>query len=621
MTSRFWSRIIVVCTAASLFGQTHDRLAARIDSRLTVTLESSVDPRIKDLIDGGPVDPHEPVRGISFRFRPSPEQSAALQQLLEDQQNPDSPRYHDWLTPEQFADQFGLSDADYGRVREWIESEGFQIDATARSRTYIVFSGTAAQVQGTFGAELHRYSGHGETHLASATAARLPADLAPLVYGIRGLDDFKARASGRAKPRFIDAGNGSNGLGPGDLAVIYDINPLYQKGLDGTGQKIAVVGQSELHVSDVQLFRDEFKLPANDPHLILVPGYPDPGIVEKDFDEANADVQFAGMAAPKASVYYVYSQHVYYSEQYAVDQNIAPVISDSYGLCEKVVLAQPQFADLNRSMVQQANAQGITWIGITGDTGPAGCEYQTTDTAGLNGFSTRMIGSVPEVTAVGGTRFNEGSGNYWSADQAAGHVSALSYIPEVVWNDTAHDGTLAASGGGASIFFPKPAWQTGPGVPNDNRRHVPDIAFAASWDHDYYVFAEKGTFWFYGGTSSAAPFFAGAVALLNQYLVAGGYQSRPGLGNINPKLYQLAQTTSGVFHDITSGDTIIPCKIGTPDCTTGSYGFRAGPGYDEATGLGSIDIYNLFLAWTGTSSTPHTVVTTLTASANPVQIS
>src|SRR5262249_44366652 len=146
--------------------------------------------------------------------------------------------------------------------------------------------------------------------------------------------------------------------------------------------------------------------------------------------------------------------------------------------------------------------------------------------------------------------------------------------------------SLATSSGGASILYAKPSWQTGPGVPNDNRRHVPDVSFAASWNHDPYIVVYDGYLESDGGTSASTPFFAGVVALLNHYRIKTGAAKTAGLGNINPRLYQLAQATSGVFHDITLGDNIVPCSIGTPDCTTGQYGFRAGPGYDEVTGLG-----------------------------------
>lgn len=194
------------------------------------------------------------------------------------------------------------------------------------------------------------------------------------------------------------------------------------------------------------------------------------------------------------------------------------------------------------------------------------------DSEATYGLAVDFPASIPEVTAVGGTEFNEGSGNYWSNTNSSTLASASSYIPEIAWNDTAEVGHLAASGGGASTFYPKPPWQTGPGVPNDGARDVPDVSMAASPYHDGYVAIEAGQAGIccVGGTSAATPVFAGIVALLNQYLGSNGQ------GNINPNLYRLAQTN--VFYDIVAGSNIVPCVVGSSNCTTGSFGYDAGIG-------------------------------------------
>jgi uncharacterized protein (TIGR03437 family) len=236
-----------------------------------------------------------------------------------------------------------------------------------------------------------------------------------------------------------------------------------------------------------------------------------------------------------------------------------------------------------------------------------------------NGLAVAVPASIPEVTAVGGTEFNEGSGAYWSTANSTTGVSALGYIPEIAWNDTAAsiaDGNgLSSTGGGASIFYSKPAWQTGPGVPNDGARDVPDISLAAANEHDPYTVCLNGAAVYFGGTSVATPIFAGVVALLNQYLA----QSKPGLGNINPSLYSLAQT-AGVFHDITAGNNIVPCDSGSPNCVNGELGYSAGPGFDLTTGLGSADIYNLFTHWPKPGQGSSLTATTTTAAANPASV-
>ena len=195
----------------------------------------------------------------------------------------------------------------------------------------------------------------------------------------------------------------------------------------------------------------------------------------------------------------------------------------------------------------------------------------------------------------------------------ASTAARLCYIPEKGWNDTSLGEGIWAGGGGASALFAKPWWQTGPGVPADRARDVPDVALSASGDHDgYLVYA--GGLMVVGGTSATSPSFAGIVSLINQYVVAKGSQSKPGLGNINPNLYSLAQSATGVFHDITTGDNIVPCTEGTPGCTTGTFGYKAGPGYDLVTGLGSVDAYNLTVKW---ASQPASTGTTMTLGASP----
>ena len=169
--------------------------------------------------------------------------------------------------------------------------------------------------------------------------------------------------------------------------------------------------------------------------------------------------------------------------------------------------------------------------------------------------------SIPEVTGVGGTTLNEAGGNYWSATNDGYHASALSNIPETAWNDSVSDGTPEASTGGASYYFTKPSWQNGPGVPADGFRDVPDVAMPASADHDAYMVYTSGLMLAYGGTSVSSPVFAGVTGLLNQYLIANGLQKSAGQGNLNPRLYALAQASPGAFHDITSGDNMVPSLV------------------------------------------------------------
>jgi subtilase family serine protease len=537
---------------------------------------------------------------ITLVMKTAPQQQAGLETLLAEQQDRSSPNYRQWLTPEQFGDRFGLNQTDCDAVTSWLTSHGLYLEQIARARNWIAFSGSAREVQSAFHTEIHRYLVDGELHVANAGDVWIPEALKDAVVGIRGLEDFENRPT-PIDPRFTST-SGSHSLAPDDWATIYDVQALYQMGIDGTGQRIAILGRSDLDQSFVDAFRAMFGLPAStiEQHLIG----PDPGITNAA-GEAALDTEWSGAIAPNATIVYVYANNFNVAAQAAVDQNLAPVMSESAGTCE------PDAAVGLRAIAQQANAQGITWLASSGDSGGAGCDphgfFNVTNNATLavGGLAVSIPASFPEVTAVGGTQFNEGGGPYWSDSNNSNGGSALSYIPEVAWNETGAVGLLA-SGGGSSIYFPKPAWQTGPGVPNDNTRDVPDVSFSAAGNHDPYVVINAAGQRATGGTSASSPSFAGVVALLNQYLVAQGQLFQPGLGNINPQLYRLAQTAPNVFHDIIQGDNLVPCLPGSPDCSSGTLGFTAGPGYDLATGLGSVDVYNLITQW-NTASAPSSV--------------
>jgi subtilase family serine protease len=280
--------------------------------------------------------------------------------------------------------------------------------------------------------------------------------------------------------------------------------------------------------------------------------------------------------------------------QYAIDNALAPVVSVSYGLCEQEEGIVQTTA--MQGWAQQANAQGITWFAASGDDGAADC-----DDSENPGLAVDVPASIPEVTGVGGTEFSEGTGMYWSATNSSTGKSALSYIPEVVWNDAqgACEAYPSASGGGASIFFSKPSWQTGLGVPADGARDVPDIAINASCAHDSYYVYSAGSLQAYGGTSFGGPIFSGLTALINQYAVSTGAQSSPGQGNFNVRLYALAASAPNTFHDVITGNNIVtvPC-FGRGVCPNQPVGYTAHAGYDQTTGWGSIDAKLLVARWT-----------------------
>jgi len=585
------------------------RLRAPIDASRVVALSGHVHPLARAEFDQGPVDPSMQIPNVILGLKLSPAQQSDLEQFVASQQDPASPDYHRWLTPDQFATRFGASQSDIDQTTAWLRSQGLAVEAVSSVRNWVAFSGTAERMGSALHTEFHRYVSGGETHFANAIEPSVPEALAPLVSGLLGLHDYHPR---RVQPRMSQSAaaspDGSHVPAPADLAAIYDFQKMYDLGIDGTGQSIAIAGASNVHSSDIALFRKQFKLPAA--NLTTKTFGPAPPADSGAEQEADLDVEWAGAVARNANIILVYSNDAFQSLIYAIDQNLAPVASMSFGDCERYDVSD---ALLFQNIMQQANAQGMTVIIAAGDGGAVSCDLWFTNPVAANGPAVAFPASIPEVTAIGGSQFSDGSGNYWRATPDANGALALSYIPEAVWNETAFDGAIAAGGGGPSAVFPKPAWQTGPGVPNDHARDLPDIALNASADHDGFLLCSGGTCGISGGTSAAAPMFAGMVALLNHYLSSKGVISQPGLGNVNPVFYRMARNTPNAFHDITQGDNIVPCGAGTPGCVNGQIGYSAGTGYDLASGLGSLDVYNLATQW----DLPPQAISTMTLTVTP----
>jgi uncharacterized protein (TIGR03437 family) len=589
----------LVCTTCA-FGQ-------------TVALRGNVPASVRTATDIGRADPSQILRHITIHFKPAPAQQADLDTLLAEQQNPSSAYYHVWLTPERFGERFGLSSSDFESVVAWLKNAGFQVNTRAAARNWVAVDGSVATVESAFHTEIHNYRAKGETHFANSTEPSVPAAIAPLVSAITELTDFRVMAPARHMHSAVELPKGTTASGvhylsPDDLAVIYDIGALYSLGYDGSGQTVVIPGGSDIDVGDITEFRTLFGLPSINLQQILVPGTKDPGFVPDSEGEADLDIEWSGAVARNATIVYVYAPSNVAAFDYAVSPpaGIAlpgQIVSASFGSCE--AQAGPAVLQEFQSEVNQANAEGVTVMNSSGDSGPAACDPTDQSAEAKLGESVQIPSSIPGVTAVGGTEFNEGSGAYWSAANTAGYLSVLSYIPEAGWNNSGAGG-LAASGGGYSTYFAKPAWQNVPGVPAGSFRVVPDVAMAASATHDYYILVSAdscaGGVCPDGGTSAASPVFAGIVALLNQYGEAQGL-SGGGMGNINPALYALYTSTPNAFHDITEGNNIVSCVIGSLDCSSGSYGYIAGPGYDMVTGLGSVDAANLITQWFGKSVT------------------
>ena len=566
-----------------------------IDDNDTVVLHRNTHPLARLGARAGYAETSLPMQKMILSLQAPADKQAALAGFLKDQHDPASANYHHWLTPEEFGDKFGPSAEDVAAVADWLASHGFQVEEVAKSRAWINFSGDVSKVERTFRTRMLNLQVGDRLYHANESDPSIPRGLSDLVAGIVTLHNIprqpknngaKFFPSNQAVPNYTSGS--SHHLAPGDFAAIYNLNPLYSAGLDGTGQSIAIVGRTHPAASNWSSFRSAMGLAANPPQVIV--NGPDPGDLGSGEDtEANLDVEWAGAVAKNAGIKFVVSKStnstdgVDLSAQYIVANNLAPVMSLSFGSCE-ADMGSSENAFYNK-LWSQAAAQGITVLVSTGDSGAAGCS----DPSGASGSGKGVNGlaSTPYNVAVGGTQFKEGTGSYWNSVNSSSDTSALGYIPEVAWNESAAvsgGSGLWSTGGGASQLYAKPAWQAAPGVPADGSRDLPDVALSAA-GHDSYLIMTGGSLASVGGTSASAPSFAGLMALLVQK--TGQRQ-----GNVNVRLYQLANSQyaaggAGVFHDITSGSNSVP----------GVTGYSGGAGYDLVTGLGSVDANALLGNW------------------------
>ncbi len=717
--------VTTICAATLSFAEAPDRITGAIDSSKMVVLKSQIQRRAQPQYDQGPVDGSFQLNNVKLFIVPSPTQVKALKQLLEEQQDPKSRNFHKWLTPQQFADRFGLSHNDVQKTMAWLKSQGLTVGKVANGRAWINFSGTASQIESAFHTEIHRYNVNGEMHFANSTPPSIPAALSGIANGFLGLDDFRpkpmikkaAPRERKARPAYYDASTGlGDFIAPNDIATIYDLGPLYTAGFDGTGENLLIVGQTDVYLADLVNFRSDFVLPAiysgctantsgvltscttsstaNFQYILDPNGGGDPGVVPPsvgdDLSEADLDLEWSAATARGAQIIFYNSTNVFTSLLDAIDNDpiLAPVISISYGNCEAAlygnILTSSGPGGLELGMMQ-ANSSGITIMNSSGDSGAAECDGGSGLSTG--GLAVSYPASSPEVTAVGGTAIVYPTGfssTYWNTDNTAndGGTAQNPPLPETAWNDdvelplAGYGGTalswqetyaIVQSGGGVSNCalrndnvsacvsgFPVPTWQSTlsfPTAPPTTGRYNPDVSLLASPNFPGYVYCTpleelatgstdatdptsscanglasavngvvSGSTYevepsVVGGTSASSPIFAGLVTMLNQFLNGA---SSPGLGNINPKLYQLAATPSnGAFHHVVTGENMVYCSGDTPNpsyeistaylCpgTTGSteiFGWNASnadatTGYNLVTGLGSVDANVLFDAW------------------------
>jgi subtilase family serine protease len=584
------------------------RIVQAIDEANLATLAGNTHPLARPEFDQGAVTDSFLMDHLQLQLKRSREREQALDLLITGMHDPNSPNYHQWLSAQQFGEEFGPARQDIEIVANWLRSYGFEINSIYRSGMAIDVTGTAGQVRQAFHTEIHNYSVRGVLHIANTHDPQIPAALAPVVMGFASLHDFRPRPMMRPHPKFSFGFQGEElyDVGPLDFATIYNVTPLWtgSNPIRGAGQTVAVLEDTDMKPADWTTFRTAFGLSSYAGTFTQIHPAPtqganncsDPG-ANLDESEAALDAEWAGAAAPDAAIELAScpdttttSGDLIAAANLVNSVSPPPILSDSYGGCEAQDGAAGN-AFINH-LWQQAVAEGTSVFVAAGDEGAAECDYG--QLYATHGITVDGTASTPYDVAVGGTDFQDfvdGTiSTYWSTTDGGGARSVLSYVPEMTWNDSCASSALFtyegfssgsafcndsagasfvvvdAGSGGPSSIYSKPAWQSGVvGVRADGRRDIPDVAlFAADGLYAHALlycmsdsnqggspcnYSKAADAWnnSAGGTSFSAPAFAGVQALINQS--TGSRQ-----GNPNFVLYRLAAIEFGSGTEINRGN-------------------------------------------------------------------
>jgi subtilase family serine protease len=633
--------------------------------------------------DFGPVDGSEEVRHLTAYLSRSQEHQQAFEHLLRAQQTPNDPLYRDWYSPSELGRQFGASDEQIQAVTAWLEGSGIQVLNVSNSRTFIEFSGSIASLSSAFRVSFHWFRSIGSSRWSITSDPTIPSALAVTIRSISGLSMERAYTTlmhGNADTAYTNCtgNNCAHYITPNDFTAIYDIAPVYAKGIDGSGRTIGIIGEAAIDPADVPSFNSVTGANIPQPTVIVPPNGVDPGspiTVPQNPEctsnsttltcelldvqgEATLDVERAGSVAPGASLQLIVSADTngdpgtLVATQYVVDSGSTTtpdVVTISYYYCESP--SRAMFEDQWNGLFQQAAAQGMSVFVSSGDSDATCSETKFATPIPQDQFvSVNLLCASSSVTCVGGTEFNDTANpsQYWTIANGPGFESALGYIPEGAWNDPVQSSSGTAvydvegSGGGFSQYMPAPPWQA---ATNESiGRALPDVAFSSSCHDGYFTCMESG-----GngencalnpsgipharsscGTSAATPSMAGIMALVDQ--ANNGRQ-----GNANPELYALgANAANLVFHDTTSISSGVTncdlyvasmCNNTAPSAsgvTGGTLGYSLEPGFDEVTGWGSIDVQKLIANWKPAPSlaaNPNTISISSSAGAGSTILS
>jgi len=684
--------LAIAAPALAQAGAARVLIADPIDDTRRARLPGNTRPEANVRNDRGRVADSMPLEHMLLLLKRPVEREFELRHLIRQLHDRRAAEYHRWLSAAELGRRFGLAEQDLAAITGWLTQHGFRVNAVYPSTTMIDFSGSAGAVRDAFRTEIHRLEARGAPHIANMSDPQIPAALVPAVAGVVSLHDFRPHSTLLRVQRAFTVSSSQGVLHllvPSDLATIYNLNPLFAAGITGKGQTVVVLEDTNVHsTANWTSFRSVTGLSAygspsfTEVHPSGGNNCTNPDIVSENEGEATLDAQWASAAAPGAAIELASCADTtttfggLIALENLINSGSPPaIVSISYAECESSngLTANQAFS----SAYQQAVSEGVSVFVAAGDWGAAVCDAGSSEPYATAGIAVNGFASTVYNVAVGGTDFGDtyagATSTYWSPTNNSVYGSALSYIPEIPWNESCastliasfegYSATYGNSGfcnsatgsanfidffagsggpsscaipgqGGGCAGTPKPSWQAGPGVPGDGVRDLPDVSlFAADgpWGHAYvYCDSYQGgtcsgsstpAAWsIAGGTSFASPILAGIQALVNQS--TGARQ-----GNPNFVYYPLAasQSASGlgcnsssgnavaagcVFYDVTQGDMDVVCE-GTDNCylPSGTYGvlstsntsdapaFSATPGWDFATGLGTVNAANLVRYW------------------------
>lgn len=667
----FVSCLLFICGTAARVCRAQmvvPRIPDRIVETSRVVLRGNALPASRLGQDVGPVDASARADRMQLVLQRSSDEEAALRSFLDSVQDPNSPNFRKFLTPDQFGARFGISELDVKRVTVWLEGHGFRVAGANKGRTAIEFSGTVGQLQEAFATSIRKFNANGVQHWANASVPSIPSALSPVIAGIASLNDIRPRPMAMRGPRGTWTESTQRivpdltlpissqqylFVTPGDAATIYNaphsLNTTLasnQTQYDGTGVTIGVVGDVYPDLTGAMYYRSLFGLPSG--HLTLVRDGDWTFDPSADQTEAVLDSEVAGGLAPGANVIFyaagntAFQSGVMLAINRAIDDNNAGILSVSYGECEADLGAAGNLQILQAW--EQAAAQGISVIVSSGDAGSAGCDNFDTQQTATRGLAVSGLASTPYNVAVGGTDFDvlpSSFSTYVSSTNSANFTSALKYIPEKPWNDsTSSNGALSsntplknskgqtnivAGGGGASSLgavdgagnstpYAKPQWQQNFSASNqDSVRDLPDVSllagngmYRALWAICEPGDCTGGSQWTIHGVGGTSASAPAFAGMLALVNQKMGASTR--LGQPNWILYRLAQTAPSAFHQMTSGNISVVCQTGSPNCNGNNFlsGYNAGSGFNFATGLGSVDATSMVNNWSSIALTSTT---------------